>query len=189
MKKLSILTLSLVLTLSLSAQQLVQRGPGYAKANPLHTALNLNENQSSAIEALRIEKLGELNKLNNLQREYKAQLITLKQATNPDQKAINAKIDQLTELHNKRLKLNAQHELKVRALLTDEQKVEWDARKARNMGRGTRGRNMSPAMGGRFNNNRANGPRTNRENTNRPGVARGAGFGPGYMNSNTVIDQ
>lgn len=190
MKKLSILTLALIFAISLQAQQFTPRGPGYGMANPANTALKLTEDQNSAIQALRTEKLAEITKLNNLQRELKAQLITLKQTDKPDVKAINAKIDQLTELQNKRLKLNAQHEMKVRALLTDEQKVEWDARKSRNFARRPRGGNRANAMGGRYSNNKQGAARNMTVITRGvQGSRAGREYGPGYRNSATVIEQ
>ena len=47
---------------------------------------------------------------------------------NSDLKELNAVIDQMTDIQNKKMKASAKHRQDVRSLLTDEQKVFFDSR-------------------------------------------------------------
>jgi hypothetical protein len=67
-----------------------------------------------------------------------AELNSLQIAEKPSKKTIENKIDEIGRLRTKLMKMQAGHQIKVRSLLTDEQRVIFDQRK---MHRGKRGGN------------------------------------------------
>jgi len=148
MKKVSTLLVMTLIALTISAQgqnmNVKRQGSGYMRANPEMVAPkiipDLTPEQQQKIESLRIQHQKESLQISNEIREKRAQLRTLEQVDKPNLKAINAKIDEMTELQNKKFKMNAEHRSKVRALLTDEQRVQFDMRGERNKNRKFRNR-------------------------------------------------
>jgi len=99
---------------------------GYMRANPQDLAFKLTPDQKKQIADFKLAHDKEMVQINNLLGEKKAQLKTLLQTEKPDIKKINAKIDEITDLQNQKMKLDAQHKCNVRSILTDEQKVRMD---------------------------------------------------------------
>lgn len=58
--------------------------------------------------------------------QLRGELKLLKAEENANLKAINNKIDDLTALKAKMMKLKAKHHLEVKSILTEEQKLKWD---------------------------------------------------------------
>ncbi len=111
---------------------------------------DLTEDQQTKIEALRTGHLKEMTAYRNQMNEFRAKKHTLMTSDNGDMKEINSVIDQMTGVHNKMMKASAKHRQDVRNLLTDDQKVYFDARpmyrrgNGKGMGRAGRGqRNYS----------------------------------------------
>jgi len=136
MKKVSTLLVMILFVFTMSAQDqnmsVKRQGQGYMRANPHMVAPkiipDLTPEQQKEIESIKIKFQKESLQISNEIREKRAQLRTLEQVDKPNLKAINAKIDEMTNLQNKKLKLIAEHKSKVRSLLTDEQRVQFDLR-------------------------------------------------------------
>jgi len=130
MKKITTLLVMMALTLSVTAQQqniIVKRqGEGYMRANPERMHSNFTEDQQKQMQELRFKLQKENLQISNELNEKRAQLKTLQQVDKPNMKSINAKIDEISALQNKKMKLMAEHRNNVRNLLTDEQKVQFD---------------------------------------------------------------
>ena len=130
MKKVYIFLIMAFFAVSLSAQNRPVQDRGYMGANPARVAPTLTAEQSEAISALRGELQKELIMINNQLAELRAQLRTLEQVDKPNMRAVNSKIDEITSLQNKRMKVMSANRAKVRELLTDEQRVEYDLKRS-----------------------------------------------------------
>lgn len=109
----------------------------------------LTETQQAQIQELRTEQLKEMQDFRNQIGENRARYRTLMSADKADQKAIDANIDEYTNLRNQMMKKQAAHRQQVRSLLTDDQKVFFDNRGMRGrQGAGMNGRGMR-GYGGR----------------------------------------
>lgn len=91
--------------------------------------LNLTEDQQEQMKALRIEHYKTMKPLNSKMAELKARERTLLSEENVDMKAVYNLIDDQTELMNKIRKLQVEHKLAVREILTDEQLMKLDQRR------------------------------------------------------------
>ena len=89
---------------------------------------NLTQEQKQKIEELHKAFIKDIQPLRNQLRSERFALMSLKTANNPDQKAINAKIDALAKLRADIEKKQVAHRLQIRSLLTDEQKAALEAR-------------------------------------------------------------
>jgi len=89
---------------------------------------DLTSEQSKKIEDLQIAHLKEVNQAKNQVAEKRAHLRTLQSAEKVDNAAINKTIDEITALQNDIMKKNEAHRQAVRNLLTDKQKVVFDAK-------------------------------------------------------------
>ncbi len=114
---------------------------------------NLTADQKTKMENLRVNHLKEITPLRNEMTEKKAHLKTLESAEKPDKAAINKTIDEISVLHGKIMKASVNHRLEVASILTDEQKVFFNAHQGKmkksfkdhGMGNG-RGDGMSKGM-------------------------------------------
>jgi Spy/CpxP family protein refolding chaperone len=154
---------------------------GYLRANPQDLAPKFTEEQKKQIADFKLSRDKQLIQINNLLNEKKAQLKTLQQADKPDMKKINAKIDEITDLQNQKMKLNATFKNNVRSILTEEQRVKMDMMRehqGNNQGRPMIQRqiqirtDMKPIM---------TGPGQNRHNASCPGC-------PGCKESSSCKD-
>ena len=104
---------------------------------------DLTEEQKSQMKDLRFQMQKIILPLQNQIGEYDAKMKTLTTAEQADMKAINKVIDNKTDVLAKMMKLKAENHQKIRAILTDEQRVIFDTRSpdyARN------GRNRTTGM-------------------------------------------
>lgn len=98
---------------------------------------NLSQEQKDEIKKLRLEVTKETTSIRNQIAEKRARLNTLQSEDKADMKAINKTIDEIAALQAQKMKAKANCHVKVRALLNDEQKVDFDSRKFhQNFGRG-----------------------------------------------------
>lgn len=119
--------------------------------------LNLTPEQEQKINDLRVKHLKEITPLRNELSEKQAHLRTLESADKPDMAAINKTIDEITSIKAKLMKARVAHRAEVSQLLTDEQRVLFNARGQKGMGmRGPRsnmrcgygmGMGLGPCMG------------------------------------------
>lgn len=89
---------------------------------------NLTPEQENHIKALRTEQLEKRIKFRNQMDELQARKRTLMSEKNPDMGAVNAVIDQMTALRGEMAKQAVEHRQQIRNLLSDEQRVQFDAR-------------------------------------------------------------
>ncbi len=111
--------------------------------------LNLTDDQQTKIQALRLELTEKNLPLKNQLGEMSAKMKTLQTGNNQDMKAISKLIDEMSKVQAQIRKNAAEHRIEVRALLTDEQKVLFDAHQGRGMGKGVRGKNGNFKRGNR----------------------------------------
>lgn len=146
MKKIAVLLLAFA-TVALTAQAQPRQGRAYkgnngSSKNPgvyVHRfggadcmIPDLSQDQQDEIKKLRLEMTKETTSIRNQMAEKRARLNTLKAADKADMNAINKTIDEIAALEAQRMKAKASCDIKVRALLNDEQKVAFDSRRHRN---------------------------------------------------------
>lgn len=90
--------------------------------------LNLNDQQREELKKINTEQLKERTQTRNLLREKRAKLEVLQTAEKPDMKAINKVIDEIAEMQAQEMKAQAANRQKIRNLLTEEQRAQYDAR-------------------------------------------------------------
>lgn len=166
MKKTTVLVLAILMIASTNifaqrGRNFDDRGQGFGRFDFCERIPDLTEDQEQKIEALRVVHLKEMTSFRNQMDELRAKKRTLITSDNSNMNEINSVIDQMTDVHNKMMKASAIHRQDVRNLLTDDQKVYFDAmpRHGRGHGRG---------MG-----------RAGRGNRNFDGYGRGQGQGYG----------
>jgi Spy/CpxP family protein refolding chaperone len=132
----------LVLSVSLMAQRGYgtgryaqnRQGTGrYCQAMP-----DLTDEQEQKINDLRTAHMKEMNSCRSDLSIKRAELQKLQTADNADMNKINSKIDEIGKIGTEMSKSRAAHLQKVRALLTDEQRVFFDSRHNRRKGPGMR---------------------------------------------------
>lgn len=101
------------------------------KANPSTLAPKFSPEQQKQMAEFKLELQKEMIQLHNQLGEKKAQLKTLQQVEKPNMKSIYSKIDEISDLQNREMKLMADHQNKVRSILTDEQRVKFDMNQGR----------------------------------------------------------
>lgn len=95
---------------------------------------NLSQEQQDQIKKLRLEMSKEITATRNQIAEKRARLNTLQATDNADVKAINKTIDEIASLQAQQMKAKSNFHVKTRALLNDEQKVEFDSRRHHGFG-------------------------------------------------------
>jgi len=143
----------LVSTLMLSTTSFAQRGPRGMNMRNDSTGFfcklpNLTADQQTKMESLRTKHLKEVSPLRNELAEKRAHLKTLESVDKPDMTAINKTIDEISALQSKMMKLRASHRIEVSSILTDDQKVYFNAHQGMGM-KGNRGmgKGMRNGMG------------------------------------------
>lgn len=101
----------------------------------------LTDDQKTQIEKLRTAHQKDMLALKNQIAENRAHYRTLMTADKPDMNAINKNIDEYASLRASMMKKQAAHRQDIRKLLTDEQRLAFDSRKA------GKGRGMGMGMG------------------------------------------
>lgn len=112
------------------------RGDGFGQSGFCERIPDLTEDQQAKIDALRLEQMKQMTNHRNQMDVLRAKKRTLMTSDNADMKEINSVIDQMTSLQNERMKTSAKHRQAVRNLLTDEQKVYFDAMSGHGRGHG-----------------------------------------------------
>ena len=128
----------------------VQQRPN--KEGFIVSARNLDEKQREEIKKIRLEQVKERTVTRNLLNEKRAKLNVLQTADKPDMKEVNKVIDEIAALQAREMKSQAAGRQKIRNLLTEEQRIQFDARGA-NKGKmyakmGARSANNYPRMQG-----------------------------------------
>ncbi|MFO8066795.1 MAG: Spy/CpxP family protein refolding chaperone [Bacteroidales bacterium] len=93
---------------------------------------DLTEEQTEAIQQLRTERLKKSTEHRDKMDVLRARKKALLRSDNPDMGEVDKIIDEMSELRNQQLKYSARHRQQVRELLTDEQKVYFDAHSPKN---------------------------------------------------------
>ena len=104
-------------------------------------ALDLTEEQQEQMQTLRLEHYKVMKPLRNQMAELKARERTLISEEEVDMKSIHKVIDNQTDLMNEMRKLQAEHKVAAKEILTDEQVMKLDQRR-RFAKRRRAGRNM-----------------------------------------------
>ncbi len=86
--------------------------------------------QKEEIKELRFEHLKATTPLKNELNVLRARQKSLMAGNNPDQAQINLVIDDIAQVNAQLLRLDADHQMKFRAILTEEQRVKMDAMRA-----------------------------------------------------------
>gem|GEM_PF-4668199 len=163
MKKLFGLLVLMAMVLTIQAQEQMQmrrtefNRQGFMQANPSRIAPELTAEQSEQIAKLRLDHQKMMLEYSNFLAEKKAQLVILEKSEKPDLKKINSKIDEISDLQNKKMKATSEHKVKIRSILTDEQRVKMDLLENR---RGSK-RGISGVSGNEFRKAGENGQRMN----------------------------
>jgi len=113
---------------------------GYGKMQSF--SLDLTEVQQEQMEALRLEHHKVMKPLKNKMAELKARERTLLSEEQVDMKSIHKVIDDQTDLMNEMRKIQVEHKLAAKEILTDEQIMKLDQRRKFAKKRRA-GRNMS----------------------------------------------
>jgi Spy/CpxP family protein refolding chaperone len=132
------LALFVVMCLTVSAQPQMNRGAGNIRGPQnnmwrnqnrpdLAKALNLTDEQKEAFKKIRLAMHKEILPLRNEIGEAVAHQKTLLSAEKPDLSAIDKNIDKIGTLKIELAKIAVKHRLDMRALLTDEQRMKFDA--------------------------------------------------------------
>jgi Spy/CpxP family protein refolding chaperone len=142
---------------AIAGNALAQRGQGRGMMNNPDKSprmeqcvLNLTPEQDAQIAELRTNHLKEVTPLRNELGEKRARLRTLQSTDKPDLNAINKTIDEMGAIRTNIQKKGAAHRAEVSSLLTDVQRVNFNARKTGRMGQrgqGAMGRGMGNGMG------------------------------------------
>ena len=94
--------------------------------------LKLTDDQKGKVKDLKLAQQKESMKNRNKMEELHAHLRTLSTADVADMKAINATIDEITQTQNLLMKSREGFKQQLRALLTDEQRLQFDLKQGRN---------------------------------------------------------
>ena len=87
----------------------------------------LDDKQRGEIRKIRTEQMKERTRTRNLLKEKRAKLEVLQTADQPDMKEINKVIDEIASIQAQEMKTEAANRQKIRDLLTEEQRVYFDA--------------------------------------------------------------
>ncbi len=94
-----------------------------------YAKLELTEEQETEMTSLRTGHYKEITPLKNKTAELKARERTLLSEESIDMKAVNKTIDEQTDLMNSMRKLQVEHQLAVKNILTDEQVMKLQQRR------------------------------------------------------------
>ena len=134
-KSTGILFLGLLMATAVNAQPTRQggRGTGYYRPGTgremQQTRLNLTDEQQEQLTALRTEHYKAVTPLRNKMAELRARERTLLSEENVDMKAVNQNIDEQTAVENSLKKLQVEHRVAVKKILTDEQIMQLQQRR------------------------------------------------------------
>jgi len=96
---------------------------------------NLSEEQKTKIDGIRLSEQKQLLQFRNQLGEKRAKLKSLEAVEKADMKGINKVIDEIAELQGDIMKVRAEGKQKIRALLNEEQRIEFDTKGGRSLNR------------------------------------------------------
>ncbi len=188
LKTAGILFLSILMTTSLNAQRPNQGGRGLGPCGAgegpgqagRYAAMDLSEEQQAEITTLRTAHYKEITPLKNKMAELKARERTLLSEETVDMKAVGKTIDEQTALMNSIRKLQIEHQVAVKGLLSDEQfmklqqRRQYAQRDGRRRNAGRKGTGIRDGQGSRQGAGYGSGQGAGY------GSGQGAGYGRGY---------
>ncbi len=125
------LTLAIILLMATATDTFAQRGRGFDRVGGLEQVCpnipNLTEEQQQQITELRTGHLKEMQSMRDKIDVNRVQWRALMRGDRADMDAINANIDERTELRNQMEKMQATHHQAIRSVLTEEQRVWFDS--------------------------------------------------------------
>jgi Spy/CpxP family protein refolding chaperone len=89
---------------------------------------DLTPDQMTKIDDLKLQHMKEVTPLKDQLKEKQARINTLLDAEKSDMGAVNAAIDEFTNITNQLIKKKAEFRLAVRNILTDKQKIIYDSK-------------------------------------------------------------
>ena len=136
----------LISSASVSAQPMNQRQMKAPMCAGMENMIpKLTNDQKAKIQEFRVAHMKEFTPLQNSIKEKQAHLNTLTSADKPDMNEVNKTIDEISKLKADLMKLRVAHQNQIRNILTDEQKVYFNAHIA--SGRGMMGQGMRNGKG------------------------------------------
>ena len=114
------------------------QGRGYderPKHQRLFDQLDLTDEQKDKIEGLNLESSKEAIQIQNQMREKEAQLTTLLTQENVEKNKVNNLINEIGKLKSESRKDRVDTHLKIKALLTEKQKIIFDQSQSKRAGR------------------------------------------------------
>jgi Spy/CpxP family protein refolding chaperone len=87
---------------------------------------DLTDKQKESIKAIRLDKLKDVKDKRNILNEKNARLQTLRTSDEPDMKEIDQLVDEISQLKGDIAKREEKAIQEIRALLTEEQRLEFD---------------------------------------------------------------
>lgn len=112
-----------------------QRGRNFERSRPEPRqeclVENLTPEQEAKIQQLRTVQVENRLKHRSKMDELRARQRTLMLEKTPDMNAVNAVVDQMTALRGEMMKESIKHRQEIRSLLTDEQRIKFDAQAQR----------------------------------------------------------
>ncbi len=161
--KTRILGMALIVVLAISTTAMAQeqgprnkRNPGQREMMVEHKADMRNrvenfftEEQLEKVKELRLETAKQIKPLRNELNELEAKQQTLTTAEKADMKAINNNIDQMWKVKSEIQKIRAKQHQEIRAMLSEEQLLKFDAMKGRKGQRPGRFEGQRPERGER----------------------------------------
>lgn len=121
----------LILLIAGATEITAQQRRDHQKPENERAELNLSEEQREQMHAIKLNTQKEILPLENELGEIEARMKTLSTQEEVDLKEINKLIDDKTSAMGKMMKIRAASHQEVRALLTEEQRVQFDTRKKR----------------------------------------------------------
>ena len=161
-KTAGVLLLSLLFVSGINAQQYRRGqgpyGPGTGKGYQrlsLADRLDLTEEQQENLKSLQQEQFKNMQPLRNKMNELRARERTLMSEEKIDKDAVGKVIDEQTEITNQMRKLQLDHRLAVREILTEEQLLQMEMQRDRRQNFNSRGNERwgSPRKGRSFHRN------------------------------------
>ncbi|MCQ2975408.1 MAG: Spy/CpxP family protein refolding chaperone [Bacteroidales bacterium] len=124
-----ILTLCLTILTTLFSVNGYCQNPTQQKNTGVNNfGLNLTETQKNKIEEIKNSDSKRLLEINNLIREKRAHLNTIRCVDKPNMDEINSTIEEIGNLNIEKEKINEKQHQEIRKILTDEQRIKFDSK-------------------------------------------------------------
>lgn len=133
-KHFTVLAVALLIVI-IFAQAFSQEGRMVKRGREKMILEDMTEEQKEQIRALRTEVEKELLPMRSKLRIKSAELDELLVVDKPDMKTIHRKVDEISALRTEMQKKHVDNRLKIRGLMTDEQRVRFDTMRTRRGGR------------------------------------------------------